>query len=295
MLDNFHLAAIVKRRRDDPSLLQIPLSGELQKDLAATWTAQMDSFLDEIEPVEFDPGYQPERHERFRIADYELPDWLADESSLTLPDLDRMDKNQASVNSIAGTVGMARDEQGDDLMMFQNFTSSRVIRPGRILFLEGNTYEGNDRPGMTLDTVLSAMYRASSGELLFRNFRTVNTFLPLANYFEEASRETILEVLDHYSLEVANAEAVSIHADQWTRKRFALLKDSGILDRYSPEQLKDFSEGYDASIETDENGRILFPDDKAEMKRVLQFLVEERFIGAITQTLYETNSKKRAS
>ena len=120
----------------------------------------MDSFLDEIEPVEFDPGYQPERHERFRIADYELPDWLADESSLTLPDLDRMDKNQASVNSIAGTVGMARDEQGDDLMMFQNFTSSRVIRPGRILFLEGNTYEGNDRPGMTLDTVLSAMYRA---------------------------------------------------------------------------------------------------------------------------------------
>ena len=119
--------------------------------------------------------------------------------------------------------------------------------------------------------------------------------MPLANYFEEASRETILEVLDHYSLEVANAEAVSIHADQWTRKRFALLKDSGILDRYSPEQLKDFSEGYDASIETDENGRILFPDDKAEMKRVLQFLVEERFIGAITQTLYETNSKKRAS
>ena len=296
MLENFHLAAIVQRRRDEPSLLHIPLRGDLQNELAESWTGQLDSFLDGIEVVDFDPGYKPEGHERFRIADYELPEWLEGESSLTVMQQERLDKNLASVSSIRGTVGMVRDEQADDLMLFQNFTPSRVIRPGGpIMLLEGDTYVSNNRPGLTLDSSLSAVYRASSGDLLFRNFRVANTFLPLSDFYEAASEQAIMEILDHDSLAVENPEVLAIGANQWFRKRFTLLIDSGVLDRFTPQDLEGFSQGHEAAIELDEEGKIKFPSDKAEAKRLLQFLVEERFLGPITQTLYETNSKRPAT
>ena len=38
--------------------------------------------------------------------------------------------------------------------------------------------------------------------------------------------------------------------------------------------------------------KIVFPTDKSESKKLLQFFNEER--GAITDTLYETNSKRKA-
>ena len=296
MIDNFHLAAIVKRRREDPYLLDIPLSRDLQNELAESWTGQLDGFLDGIEVVEFDPGYNPERHERFRMADYKLPAWLQGETSLTVTQLERLDSNPASVNSVRGTVGMARDDQGDDLLLFQNFTPSRVIRPGGPhLFLDGNSYVGNKRPGLVLDSSLSAVYRTSSGDLLFRNFRIANTFLPLSDFYEEASEQAILEMLDHDNLTVERPEALATGADQWFRKRFALLRDSDVLDKFTPQQLKAFSQGHEAAIELDQNGKIKFPSEKVEAKRLLQFLVEERFLGPITQILYETNSKRPAT
>lgn len=296
MLENFHLSAIVKRRREESCLMHIPLRKDLQNELAESWTGQLDGFLNGIEVVEFHPGYNPERHERFRIPDYELPVWLQGETSLTVTQLERVDNNLASVNSIKGTVGLARDDQGDDLLLFQNFTPSRVIRPGGLhLFLDGSDYVSNKRPGLTLDSSLQAVYRASTDDLLFRNFRTVNTFLPLADFYEEASEQAILEILDHDSLSVERPEALATKADQWFRKRFALLRDSDVLNQFSPQDLKLLSQGHEAAIELDQSGKIIFPSEKVEAKRLLQFLVEERFLGPITQTLYETNSKRPAT
>ena len=50
---------------------------------------------------------------------------------------------------------------------------------------------------------------------------------------------------------------------------------------------------YDVSI-TVRKGKIVFPADKSAARKLLQFLVEERFRGAMTETLYETNSKRKA-
>ena len=72
-----------------------------------------------------------------------------------------------------------------------------------------------------------------------------------------------------------------------------MLRDSGLLDRYSARDIRAQARGYDIDILV-RNGRIVFPAAKAEAKRLLQFLNEELFRGAITATLYETNSKREA-
>ena len=227
------------------------------------------------------------------MKDYTLPDWLASENSQTAANLDAISKNEKLLDSIKGIVAFVRIYQGEELMLFQNFSRSHVIRPGRLLLLQHNTYVSVKRAGLTLDAKLSAVYLPAENKLLFRNFRTTNTFLPLTDFYKEASDQEIRDLLNHDRLAPEDPEALVVNANQWFRKRFAMLRDSGILDEYTAEEIVERSSGYDIHVALDD-GKIIFPADRAKAKRLLQFLNEEVFRGAITEKLYETNSKREA-
>lgn len=292
MLDNFQLAAIV-RQVGQTRLLRIPLHQALQDELAESWTTQYEAFVNNVDEIDFNAGYQPEAHERFRLNNYQLPDWLSEENSQSAGDLDAITNDDALLDATTGLAAFARDDDGAEVILFQNFSRSHIIRPGRFLFLQNNTYETTERPGLTLDNKLSAVYLQADHELLFHSFRTVNTFLPLADFYEEASEQQIREILDHKSLAAEDADALAVDSNQWFRKRFAMLRDSGVLDKYSAKQIQARSKGYDVEIHVSK-GAIVFPADKVAAKKLLQFLNEELFRGAITATLYETNSKREA-
>jgi hypothetical protein len=292
MLENFQLAAII-RQGGQTRLLRIPLHQALQDTLAASWQEQYDAFVTDAEEIGFNAGYQPEEHERFRLKAYEPPEWLAGENSQSVPALDAITNDDALLDAAKGIVAFARNDDGEEVMLFQNFSRSHVIRPGRFLFLQNNTYETTQRPGLTLDSKLSALYLPADRKLLFHNFRTVNTFLPLADFYEEASEQQIKEVLGHKLLASEDADALATDANQWFRKRFAMLRDSGVLDEYSAKAIQARSKGYDVAIKISK-GKIVFPAEKAAAKKLLQFLNEELFRGAITEKLFETNSKREA-
>jgi hypothetical protein len=292
MLDNFQLVAIV-RQGDETRLLRIPLHQALQNTLAASWQEQYDAFVADIDEIDFNADYQPEEHERFRLQDYEPPEWLAGESSQSVPALDEITNDDALLDATRGIVAFARNSDGQEVVLFQNFSRSHVIRPGRFLFLQNNTYATTQRPGLTLDSKLSAVYVPAGKMLLFHNFRMVNTFLPLAEFYEEASEQQIKEVLGHKLLAPEDADALAAGANQWFRKRFAMLRDSGVLDAYSAKQIQARSKGYDVAIHLSK-GKIVFPAERAAAKKLLQFLNEELFRGAITARLFETNSKREA-
>lgn len=292
MLDNFQLVAIV-RQGDETRLLRIPLHQALQKMLAASWQEQYDAFVADIDEIDFNAGYQPEEQERFRLQDYEPPEWLAEESSQSVPALDEITNDDALLDATRCIVAFARNGDGQEVVLFQNFSRSHVIRPGRFLFLQNNTYATTQRPGLTLDSKLSAVYVPAGKKLLFHNFRMVNTFLPLAEFYEEASEQQIKEVLGHKLLAPEDADALAAGANQWFRKRFAMLRDSGVLDAYSAKQIQARSKGYDLAIHLSK-GKIVFPAERAAAKKLLQFLNEELFRGAITARLFETNSKREA-
>lgn len=289
MLDDFQLAAIV--RGAAPRLLRIPLHQDLQQTLAASWGDQLERFQEDTEEVEFQAGYILEEHERFALNDFKLPDWM-DENSGSVGKLDSISEHEGLIDSAKGIVAFARSD-GEDVVLLQNFSRSHVIKPGRFLFLQNDTYESAERPGLTLDQKLSAVVFAKKRLLLFQNFRTTNTFLPLEDFYEEASEEEIKEVLSHARLAAENVDSLAVEANQWFRKRFAMLKDSGILEKYTAKQIKAHAKGYGMEIEL-KGSKIVFPAAKAEAKRLLQFLNEELFKGAITETLYETNSKRTA-
>ena len=293
MLRNFHLAALTKQH-DQQGLFHIPLHQALQDSLARTWEQQLAVFTDSIEEVTFNASYKPENHERFRLSDFDLPEPLRSIKSVNVQNQSAISEHEETMDSIRAIVAFCRNNAGQELVLFQNFSRSHVIAPGRfLLLLQNNTYQTADRPGIQLNNRLSAVYNATEKKLLFHNFRIANTFLPLAEFYEEATEETIRQILGHKLLAPEDVEALAIDASQWFRKRFAMLKDSGVLNRYSSQQIKNRSKGYDVEIKLHE-GRIVFPAEKGKAKRLLQFLNEEIYRGAITDTLYETNSKREA-
>lgn len=292
MFDDFQLAAIVKSSRS-VELRRIPLHQTLQDALAENWAAQYESFVDGVSEIEFNAGYRPEAHERFFISGFTLPAWIAGETAQSVPNLATISSDDKLLDAIKGIVAFVRHENDEELLLFQNFSRSHVVQPGRFLFLENNTYETTQRPGLTLDKKTSAVYSAADQKLLFNSFRTVNTFLPLADFYEEATEQQIREILSHDLLAAEDAEALAVGANQWFRKRFAMLRDSGVLNEYSAQEIHNLSEDYDINIYV-ENDKIVFPSEKQAAKKLLQFLNEELFRGAITKKLYEANSKREA-
>lgn len=292
MIRNLHLAAIISQNHQR-SLQRIPLDQTLQTNLTDYWQTQYAAFMDNRQEIDFNAGYKLERHECFYLQDFDPPDWLAQEDSHTVSDNIAFVINQEHYHAITGIAGFAIDDQSNEVVLFQNFSRSRVIQPGRYLFLESNTYRSSRHAGLALDNKLSAVYLPGEKKLLFKVFRFVNTFLPLGDLFEDVSEQEIRAILSHSLFATENPDAIVDGTNQWFRKRFAMLINSGVLDRYTAQELKESSEGHDVTIQISD-GRIVFPSEKPEAKKLLQFLNEERFRGPITNTLYETNSKKQA-
>lgn len=190
-------------------------------------------------------------------------------------------------------MAFAQTSKNEEVMLFQNFNRSHVIHPGRFILLSHDTYESVEKPGLTLDGRLSAVVNPSEKKLLFQSFRTTNTFLPLSEFYKEASEADIRDALSHRHFAPDDIEVTVANANQWFRKRIAMLRDSGILDKYSVQEIQDHSQGFEVDVQV-ERGKIVFPSDKAAAKRLLQFLNEEIFRGAITEVLYETNSRREA-
>jgi len=77
------------------------------------------------------------------------------------------------------------------------------------------------------------------------------------------------------------------------QQRFAMLRDSGVLDQYSAKQIQARSKGFDIDIHV-HKGTVVFPENRQAAKKLLQFLNFFFNDTAITETLYETNSKREA-
>ncbi|WP_417511351.1 Kiwa anti-phage protein KwaB-like domain-containing protein [Methylophaga sp.] len=292
MLDNFQLAAIVKLHGNF-CLKRLPLTQQLQISLSESWCEQYESFL-QAEEIDFNPGYKPDPEENFKLETFSLPAWMENQTSQTIGNIEAIAQAPQELKRVSGIAAFARNANGEEVILFQNFNRSHVINPGKFLFLTNDNYESLETPALALDDKVSCAFNRADSKLLFHSFRNVNTFLPLAEFYSEASQQQITDILNH---DLFDAEDIGVHADdsnQWFRKRFAMLADSGVLDNYTALQIQQQSQTYPVNIQIQDN-KIIFPADKAEAKQLLLFLNEELFRGAITQTLYETNSKREAS
>jgi hypothetical protein len=291
MIRDIQLAAVVAEGAER-RLLRIPMTQQLQGQLSAQWSAQFDAFNADVEEVDFDPGFIADEHHRFKVSNFEIPAWLTPFHSQNIGTLDPLDPHEHQLDRVRGIAGFAKTD-GRELVLFQNFTRSHIIEPGRFMFIEKGTFQSTAQRGITLADRLTAVLHVADRRLVFANFRSANVILPLADLYREASEEEVREVLGHDKLAPEDLNATASNPSQWARKHFAMLRSSTVLDDYTSAELLNRGKKVGVTIRV-KAGKIVFPADKAEAKKLLQFLTEELFRGAVTDTLYATNSKRAA-
>lgn len=286
MSDHFHLLAILKNGTRH-SVKRLPINRDLQEALSADWHDQHHRFCDGVREVPYDVRFTPQDGDVFSLSDFELPEWLHTATAHVMTLEQPADEDLERIAGVVSTINADRE----DIILFQNFTRSRVISPRRALLWMQKAYSPAERPGLTLDKKLSAVYYAAQRKLLFLNYRTVNSFLPLQNYYWEASEEQIREMLTHDLFAPEDIDAIAVRPTQSLARQFAKLHRSGLLGSYSAHQVLDRAKTYGVDVSM-AGGRVVFPADLQKAKKLLQFLCEERFRGAMTGKLYETNSMR---
>ena len=298
MFDNFHIAAITKRNK--MKLRLIEPHGQLQDTLIRNWWNQFQDFLAQEDEKDFTIGYTPEEGEHFRICPYNLPKWLEGKNSENARNIEQIHKNEYLANSITGIVAFARDDKDNEFMLFQNFSKGHIIQPGGYVFFgpdafsDPDLYKSADNRLLRFDNKLSAVYLPKERKLLFDSFRNVNTFLPISDSYHIASKKDILNILDHELFECDNKNTIVSNATQFMRRRFAILKDSEILDTLCAEKVKEQAKEHSINIQINDD-KIIFPTENDQARTLLQFLNEEIFQGSLTNEIYETNSKKKVN
>jgi hypothetical protein len=78
------------------------------------------------------------------------------------------------------------------------------------------------------------------------------------------------------------------------RKKIALIRQSGVLDNFTTEQIAAAAVDFAVHIEKTDDGKIKLPTNATELRRILRFLDEDHYKSPLSQTHYISNSKRVA-
>ena len=183
MIRDSHLAVVVKNR-ERTTLLRLPLDWPLRNQLKEHWNSDYEKLVHTFDRIGFRAGYKLKNHQCFEFENYDLPMWLADHNSRSVMDIDEIENRPEQLRFIQGTLVITRNNQDEEIILFQDFSQSQMITPGRFIHLQGSTYSPAEKHGLLLDRQLSAVYLAKERKLLFLDFRAVNSFLPIFEFYK---------------------------------------------------------------------------------------------------------------
>lgn len=251
-----------------------------------------DFFRGIEEQINFDPGYQLQDGECFRIDNFDIGEdiILACRQPITATRVEADELEDLDVKAIVGY----NFSQNRRQILFQNFDSRRVLIPGKRFAVlapaDSNTFEYLNRPVVLLDAQLGAVWE--NGTLFFKKFHLAKQIFDLSAYFTEATNEQIEGFANHNLMSCADTAAFTAACNTtWSRKKVALILRGGALNDMTADLLRGAAQIVDYDIPMD-GDRVLLPTARAPLKELLQFLDEDIYRGPISQRRLLSSGKR---
>ena len=295
MFKEFHLMAIFNRE-NEVELQGMPLTLDQSRLLRRDWHQQYDSFLSNNKR-EFSASWKLERDQYFIIPDHTLSEKFTDIDIENFINVEVDSLDMGLIDSIAGIVAYVMDENNKQIMLFQRFIKSQVIKQERLWAptrarAREPAFEGV-KEVLTFGNKLTAVYCIENKTLLVDSIRNAKAFMPsLSNHYDEASDDMIRKTLHHRLIECQDIENIVDIVTPTIRRQFAIIEESGILNQFSAMYIREKAAEGNVKICV-HNDKIVFPTADKSIKAVLVCLCDGLVRSILTGALFETNSKKK--
>ena len=273
---------------------RIPLTEQFRQDLGEFFSTQKQEFTADKQEIEFTGSYNVDTGEIFTITDYPLPETISNAlgNPLNNPILD-LKTETCRIKALFSGHWTEQEQQ----VSFQVFNSGKLLSKGWTLIGSGNTYKKLEEPGLILHDKLTAQFQ--NGTLLFVSYHNTKRFLDLSAYYREATDTDLDAFAENELFEFEDKSTFKGNADSIIRKKIALLQKNNVLKDLSVSDIvavaddlnEKIAEEHKINIKTND-GKLIIPQDKKELKELIRFLDEDYVTAPLTQRRCLINSKK---
>ena len=268
---------------------RVPLNAELQKDVADMFDDQERRFLQGVtEEVPFQGSWKPDADQLMFI------DVPSEASGL----IEVVGVSPVSVPTIATgrfaeegikALFFGRHSGVPESILVQQFTRRQMLEHRRAVLFSGNAFRRISEAAFVMPSSLTCVLE--DGRIKFRSWSNLRSIFNLTDIYRAATDKEVEGFGQHQAIKFDNVDHLIESSDQQMRKMINQVLSERTLDNHSASKIQQAAALTRLDIELD-NGRIIWPQDRQEQKALLQFLVDNRYTGALSGTVYVTNSRR---
>lgn len=293
---NCALFAILQKEGKGILIRRISGDEDTQSTINDLFSSVSEKYITDFSPIDFDGKYTPQDDDK---------EYLVIRKFILPEEIKRAIRNPLGVEIYKETEGILPGikalflgnyivNNGSEVfdIAFQKFRHDQYITQRRFnLLLSGDTFVREKRNGISIGETIDALY--TNTDLAFRSYYYARQIFNLSDYYRIASNKDIETFTSSELIHCDNIREYMSKVDTWERKKIASILDSGLLGKYNVKQIQKKANDVGLSIKVTKN-QIVFPLDKRQRKILLGFLDEEVYRGVFTNSVYQTNSKKKA-
>lgn len=278
---------------------RIPLTAALNTELAQLFAEQQAALLGDKQPIAFTGSYNVDEGEIFTLDDYALSPSIGQAigNPLNCPVLNLNTETHRIKALFSGNWTATNKTVNFQVFDAGKLLSNRWTLVGLPIHA-GDTYKRLEEPGLILQNKLTAHFH--NGTLYFSSYHNTKRFLDLADYYREAT-DTDLDEFAATELFVFEDQAgFKEQADSIIRKKIALLQKNEVLKDITVTDIQTVANNFNAelpeehriAIMVNDDGKLVIPEDKKELKELIRFLDEDYVTAPLTKRKCLTNSKQ---
>lgn len=279
---------------EETPIRRIPLTNQFQQELGAFFSKQQQEFITDKQTIAFTGSYNVDLGEIFQIENYPLPGVIS--NSLRNPLNNPVLNLNTETHRIKALFTGSWTDQ-DQKVSFQVFDTGKLLSKGWTLIGSGDTYKKLEEPGLVLQEKLTAHY--SEGSLLFVSYHNTKRFLDLSEYYAAATEADLDTFAENELFEFEDQDTFKGNADSIVRKKIALLQKNNVLDNLSINDIETVANDLNQNVAEEHkinisinNGKLVIPKDKKQLKELIRFLDEDYVTAPLTKRRCLTNSKQ---
>ena len=276
---------------DDLTCKGVSLGSDVQEQVAKIFRNQAEQFRKGVEEeIAFDGSWKPDDNELLTVHIPISAQPILDAIDRDFMSLDQIDVGTFDKEGIKALFIAIRDND-EPVVYIQRFTAQQLLERKFTLVLDRNAFRRLSSPAFTLDTSLTCIIE--SDKVKFKSLQKLRSIIDVAELYHKATDEEVRRFAHHDRFTVFDQNEFVNNADQQIRKHIHDIVTSEILEKHDVDTIRGAAESTGLSIAI-ENGKIVLPTQKRELKNFLRFLQESRYRGPISGTTYVTNSRRPA-